>query len=286
VGLFLIKGTFHVKGYSPDGDSIRFRADDSSNWNLLGPGPLEINAKQHVQTRFQGIDALETHYSQGGAENHQPLDLARTARDFVLSELNITGVTWNSGETVVTAANDDVPGYVLARKKDIHGRPIVFAFPGVAPELDGTNVFVTAVRMQQSVNYGLLAAGHAYPFFFTNSGLFTELREAMTTAVANARLQGLGLYARDKTNTLLAITSTTEITDQEPLFPRLFRRLADFLEGNPPDLTGFLAFLAAQDTRVIVQSPFEETGFDNLLEVVLPHSVRLTEFPENLIFIE
>src|SRR5215510_4237825 len=116
MGLFLIKGTFHVQGYSPDGDSIRFQANDDSKWNLLGPGTLDINAKQHVQTRFQGIDALETHYSQGGAEDHQPFDLARAARDRVLTELNITGVTWNSGQTKVVAANDNVPGYVLARK--------------------------------------------------------------------------------------------------------------------------------------------------------------------------
>ena len=286
MGLYLIKGTFHAKGYSPDGDSIRFRANDITNWGLLGPGPLEINSKQHVQTRFQGIDALETHYSQGGAENHQPFDLARAARDTVLSELNITGVTWNINETQITAANDNVPGYILARKKDIHGRPIVFAFAGLAPEADGSNVFVDVSRMQQSINYRLLELGHAYPFFFTNSGLFTDLREAMALAVENARQLGLGLFARDKTNTLLAIPSTAVITDQEPLFPRLFRRLADFLEGNPPDLTLFLPYLAAQDTRVIVQSPFNETSFDNLLEVTLPHSVRLKEVPENLVFIE
>ena len=28
----LIKGTFHVKGYSPDGDSIKFKASRTSNW--------------------------------------------------------------------------------------------------------------------------------------------------------------------------------------------------------------------------------------------------------------
>src|SRR5262245_62040454 len=107
MGLFLIKGSFHVTGYSPDGDSIRFRANAVANWSLLGPGTLETNDKQHVQTRFQGIDALETHYSQGGAEDHQPIELARAARDLVLDELNITGVTWNTGQTKVVAANDN-----------------------------------------------------------------------------------------------------------------------------------------------------------------------------------
>ena len=285
MGLFLITGTFHVVGYSPDGDSIRFRADDFNNWNLLGPGRREINARQHMQLRLQGIDALETHYSQGGAEDHQPLALARQARDLLLSALNVTGVVWNAGETTVVAANDGVPGYILARTKDQNGRPVAFVFTGVAQEPDGSNVFVTVDRMQQSANYRLLETGQAYPFYFTNSGLFRDLREAMTAAVVNARAQALGLYARDRTNVGLAITSTAVLTDQEPLFPRLFRRLAEFLEGDPPLLDGFLTFLAARNDRVIVQSPTNETGFDNLV-AVNGQSVRLIEPPENLVFIE
>jgi hypothetical protein len=31
----VIKGTFHVVGYSPDGDSIRFKAVNEANWALL-----------------------------------------------------------------------------------------------------------------------------------------------------------------------------------------------------------------------------------------------------------
>jgi hypothetical protein len=95
----------------------------------------------------------------------------------------------------------------------------------------------------------------------------------------------LGLYPRDKTNIGLAITATAVLTDQEPLFPRLFRRLAEFLEGDPPLLDGFLTFLAARNDRVIVQSPVNETGFDNLV-AVNGQSVRLIEPPENLVFIE
>ena len=31
----VIKGTFHVVGYSPDGDSVRFMADDKGLWSKL-----------------------------------------------------------------------------------------------------------------------------------------------------------------------------------------------------------------------------------------------------------
>jgi len=32
---FAIPGTYHVKGLSPDGDSIRYKATDPDHWNLL-----------------------------------------------------------------------------------------------------------------------------------------------------------------------------------------------------------------------------------------------------------
>ncbi len=58
----LIKGTFHVVGYSPDGDSIRFQANDRNKWNLLEGPPVQPNARGHVQLRIEAIDTLETHY--------------------------------------------------------------------------------------------------------------------------------------------------------------------------------------------------------------------------------
>src|SRR4051812_14468705 len=59
----LIKGTFHVAGYSPDGDSIRFQADDKSLWAKLSGPPAKLNAREHTQLRFEAIDTLETHYA-------------------------------------------------------------------------------------------------------------------------------------------------------------------------------------------------------------------------------
>jgi len=41
----LIKGTFHVLGYSPDGDSIRFKAKDASLWKKLSGPAVELNAR-------------------------------------------------------------------------------------------------------------------------------------------------------------------------------------------------------------------------------------------------
>jgi len=65
----LIKGTLHVVGYSPDGDSMMFKAANPAVWaGLQSENKPLFEAKLTkdngaVQLRLQGIDALETHYS-------------------------------------------------------------------------------------------------------------------------------------------------------------------------------------------------------------------------------
>src|ERR671921_2931158 len=102
MSFFVIKGTFHIEGYSPDGDSIRFRADDMEHWAKLSGRTAELNAKDHAQLRFEAIDTLETHY----LNMHQPLELATGALERLLEGLNITDVKCNESRTTVTAAND------------------------------------------------------------------------------------------------------------------------------------------------------------------------------------
>ena len=53
---FVIKGTFHIKGYSPDGDSIRFKADNEANWDKLSGPRVNLNARCHAQLRLEAID--------------------------------------------------------------------------------------------------------------------------------------------------------------------------------------------------------------------------------------
>lgn len=67
---YLIKGKFHVLGHSPDGDSVKFEANNNKHWKQIDSHYQSVfeealNAKKDpgiVQTRLQGIDALETHY--------------------------------------------------------------------------------------------------------------------------------------------------------------------------------------------------------------------------------
>ena len=278
MSFFLIKGTFHVKGYSPDGDSIRFEADEQKNWEKLSGKPVEVNARGHVQIRFEGVDTLETHY--GG--EHQPLPLAIGALEWLLSGLGITGVEWNEGRTEITAADDGTKGYILSRTTGEYRRPIAFVHTGDPPEEDGSEVFLNVDRMRESLNYRSIEEGMAYPTYY--EGLFSDLREALTGGVEKAREAGLGVWAEDRTNGGFEVKSLKSITEGEVILPKLFRRLVEYLGGGG-EVAGFEEWLGARQEKILILSSGHFTHFDTVVEVE-GSTVRMTERPENLVFQE
>lgn len=118
----LIKGTFHVIGYSPDGDSIKFKANNIARWSKIHTEHREtfeekLAAEDGVITlRLQGVDALETHYTppslptpkdleQKGPKtlkepdpggHKQPVELGEQATDEFMHLLGIKKVEWQS----------------------------------------------------------------------------------------------------------------------------------------------------------------------------------------------
>jgi hypothetical protein len=272
----IIKGTFHVEGYSPDGDSVRFMADNKEHWAKLSGGPALLNAKDHAQLRFEAIDTLETHYQ----NTHQPLELATGALERLLEGLNITDVEWNETRTMITAANDGTEGYILSREVEEFGRPVAFVYTGTPPEEDGSEIFLDADRMNQSLNQRALEEGDAYPTYY--KGLFHDLREALTETVGPARQAQLGVWAEDRTNAGFDVEGLDSITEVHVVMPKLSRRLAEYLEAGG-SVAGFKEFLEAKDEEGIVISTVHPTHFDTVVEVE-GNTVRLTEPPENLIF--
>lgn len=272
----LIEGTFHVVGYAPDGDSVRFRARDESNWRRLSGPPVELNARGHAQLRFEAIDTLETHY----LNSHQPLPLATAALEFLLAELGITEVEWNEERTQVTSANDGTPGYVLGRAVEENRRPVSFIFSGEPPEGDGAQVFLDAERLRVSINHRSLERGFAYPTYY--KGLFPDLREEMTAAVIRAREAGVGVWAEDRTTAGFDVEGPRSIAEEHVILPKLFRRLAEYLQGGGT-VDGFDEFLERRAERIIVIPTVHATHFDTVVEVE-GKTVRMTERPEDLIF--
>ena len=246
----LIKGTYHVVNYSPDGDSIRFMpANPALLQQLSGPKPT-INARGHVQLRIEAIDALETHYSppSGGGPLHQPLALAQAARMALLDFVNITNVV----------------------------------FAGNAPEADGASVTLQEQRLKQSFHYRALAQGLAYPTYY--KGLFFDLRDVLTNAVVQARKQKLGVYRNDATATGVVVNSLSVITTDHPILPKLFRRMSEYLV-NTGSIKGFKQVMAKAKEPVYDLRQQNFTHFDTFIEQK-GERIKLTRLPEELVFDE
>lgn len=274
----LIKGTFHVVNYSPDGDSIRFKAKTNSHWSELETirRKIEVNKNGHVQLRVEGADTLETHYR----GLHQPKDLADSATDFLLADLKITNVRWGPTHSRVTSANDGTPGYILTRSSDPNGRPVSFVFAGTTTKADGSKQFLNRTWLKQSLNYKLLARGLAYPMYYTS--LFWDLRQTMTDAVKNARKNNKGIWPYDWTDGV-TVNNLESITDEYAIFPKLFRRLGAHLKTGKP-LSTFLKEIKDMQEGVVILDIAHQTHFDNIV-TVNGKRVKMTKLPENVAFV-
>jgi hypothetical protein len=150
----------------------------------------------------------------------------------------------------------------------------------MSPEEDGSEIFLDADRVRESLNHRALEDGLAYPTYY--KGLFHDLREALTKAVSHAREAKRGVWAEDRTNAGFEVEGLRSITDEHVVLPKLFRRLAEYLEVGG-SVAGFEEFLEARDEEVIVISTVHPTHFDTVVEVE-GNTVRMTEPPENLLF--
>ena len=278
MAFFLIKGTFHVKGYSPDGDSIRFRARNPDNWKKLSGPAAELNARGHAQLRVEGVDALETHY-QG---YHQPMKLARAACRYLLSYLGIDEVVWDESQSRVIKAQDETEGYILARSTEANRRPVAFVFAGGIEHRDGSEVILDESILNRSLNYGLIARGLAYPTYY--NGLFSDLRLPLTRAMASARSERRGIWPCDLTTKGFFVPSLEPLTENVVILPKLFRRLVDYM-GDGGMMDGFRAHLQARCEPLVRVSQVHFTRLDAVVDVK-GDRVRLIESPENLIFLD
>jgi endonuclease YncB( thermonuclease family) len=278
----VIKGTFHVVGYSPDGDSIRFKADNPANWNLLEGVKVKLNAQKHAQLRIEAIDTLETHFE----NQHQPLKFAEAAMTRLLQLLGITAVVWDAAHTQIVSAKDGTPGFIVTRTPDKYGRPIAFVF-GPNPALrDGQVLSVDPKMAKKSANYKLLAEGLAFPTFY--SGLFSDLRSQFANQARKARTAQKGLWAVDTTNAFFKVNQLSDLTATLVVLPKLFRRIVTFLptNGGVFEAVKFVAYLKSLNEQVLIKNKVHFTHFDNLIAIDAHGGLRLTEKPEDLIFME
>jgi endonuclease YncB( thermonuclease family) len=284
--MLCLAGTFHVVGAEPDGDSIRFRPDDPADWaEVPGPNAVRRNVNGAAQLRLDAVDALETHYTPpGGHTQHQPLELAHAAAADLLEWLGFRDVE-RDGETVTSVEADDRPGFILTRGADLYGRCVALAGRADAPARSGEQIFVDVPLLRETANHRLLTSGLAFPTFYTQ--LYLDLRNELTEQAQAARAARAGVFADDRTQGGVTVASEATLTDSAVILPKLFRRLAEYLQLNAgdPSLAGFNDFLVQQDDRLWIIRTGEKTGFDTVVAVD-GQTVKLTRLPEELVFEE
>lgn len=258
----LIKGKFKPLAGIPDGDSVRFMANNLSLWEKLEGRKVQIETspktKDTVQLRFEGIDAIEKSAIKS---------LSKAATDSMLKLIGFH-----------KTENSEPEGYILSRMTDDKaGRPICFAFAGKADRSDGAKVHLEADELKKSVNYQQMLAGYAYPLYYNT--LFACLREEFNEALRHAR-KNSGYWPTDGTNNGVIITDKADLKTIPPIWPKLWRRLEEYFKKNN-SLAGFKDFLEQKNERLDILSLMEERGFQDVVEVQ-GNQVRLLEPPENL----
>lgn len=280
----LIKGTFHVVGYSPDGDSIKFKADNPENWKKIAGTP-KLNKKGHVQIRMEAIDALETHYLpkiKGAKYQHQPEFYSKAARDFLIDSVGIKKVIWGIKNSRVSSALDGTRGFILTRSIDNpkYGRPVSFIYEGNIKKQDGAMIHLDVAFLKLSVNYKLLETGLVYPTFYPT--LFYDLRNEMIYATRQSRKSKRGLWKKDKTSNLI-FNNSKSITDVHPIFPKLFRRLIEHIASGG-NLKSFKKFLANKKDGLLILPQAQHTDALDYIIKIAGKKLSMTILPENLIF--
>ncbi len=290
----LIEGTFHLvgqtasgnpSGFEPDGDSMQFKPKTPALLDRLdrvGAG-VRLTAIGSTQLRFEGIDALELHFD----GTHQPRPLADEARDFLTGRLGMNPVPYSPPELVrvkppVPAGKDRIPGFILSRSLEVHGRPVSFAFAGAPVAPNGTSMNLDARLLRASLNYKSIAAGQAYPLFYDT--LFPDLRVVLSRAAVRARVARKGLWGSDLSQSGTMAPNRAMLETTGVIFPKLFRRLATYLKDHPEGIAGFLAWLAATKEQVLRLDTNGFTHFDNVLAIARG-KIHLTIEPELLVFV-
>jgi endonuclease YncB( thermonuclease family) len=234
----VIAGTFHVKGYEPDGDSIRFQATNQANWDFF-PWPSELDKiSKKKQLRIEAIDAMETHYD----GYHQPRPFALAALESLLELLDIKSVIYSIGVTKIVEASDGKPGFIAAGTTDRFGRPVSYLFPKKTPLTDGAVMDSSELPVEESVNFQLAREGLVYPTFYTTTD--RVFAEKIRAAISRARKTKRGLWSIDRTSDF-SLWDVRTLQEDILILPKLFRRLISFMDGYA-DFDQLEAFMKKQ----------------------------------------
>jgi endonuclease YncB( thermonuclease family) len=259
-----IHGSLVIVGYEPDGDSVRFIADNPSHYDQLQRAD-RIRPSKHdgsVQLRFEGVDAPELHYG----TDAQPL--GDTARDALLGWIGFTDINFdpNSKTRVRRATPSSVRAAILTQMAEVNGRPVAYVLVDAGGNLpaDGAWVNVDEALLDQTLNMRQLSEGQAYYTVYTSTPV--NHRRLFQTVAGDARTKELGVWGQDSTADVVLVDQSSIGPGGQLILPKLFRRCTDYLKAVSKGFTGNLGdwLLASSATptrdendRVLVHDTIE-----------------------------
>lgn len=271
----IIKGKYHVKGYSPDGDSIRFQADDPTLWEFFEWKQEKNKTRTKKQLRFEAIDALETHYE----ESHQPRSFGVAALEVLLDMIDIRSLSYNIALTKIVSAEDETEGYIASTALDMYDRPISLVFSGEEDFIDGQELDVEDLPLNNSVNMKLLKLGLVYPTFY--SSMPEELIQKISLETKKTRKEKIGVWALDRTDDFTLWNKDT-IQNDVVILPKLFRRLTSFFikESSYDELYNYLK---KTKDKLLIRSTNEKKKMYEIIEID-GRKIKFLKKPEDLVF--
>jgi len=295
----IARGFLIIDNKSPDGDTIAFAMDEAHRGEWVWPDEdtgrfPRFNKQFQTSIRFEAIDALELHYGITGVypvvNVHQPLDLAREARDRMLRicGFDLTRVTETGNLVLKDPDKQKMPATIAYREIDPYGRVVAFVFvEDMEFKVDDNHptVFLTPAQMERSINIQLLKEGLVYPTFY--GGLYPELREPLVKFTKQARKNKLGLWKRN----LMTFKSSRkpELSEVENIviMPKIFRRLSTHIARNGA-LSNFKGYLGEIKDLTVDTRQVRLTGLQSFIEVDKSgsdqYTLKLLRNPEELIF--
>lgn len=258
----LIKGTFDPTSGEPDGDSVRFQAEDDTLFDKL-EGRVEFKGGGQVQLRYEAIDALEK------------AAIRPFSSDATKQNIKLLG-----------GGKSGLPGYILSRNADGNGRPVCFVFTGNPPDWDndGSGNELDAHLLRQSVNYRLLQEGYVYPMFYDT--LYKELRDEMVAATQKARAAKRGIWSADRSTDGFQVDVPPNLAELPPIFPKLWRRLQSFYQrpsNRKKGLDVFYRELSRGKDRLFTIPDQRSIKFSTVLKVS-GNKITMRYKPEEMVF--
>jgi len=282
----VLHGKFIIRnGLQPDGDTVRFKPDNIRFVEDLRQGSHgSLGTDKDVNIRLEAIDALE---------KDQELEGATTARDELLSRLGFIDPTYSGNPPfIVKSGYQEVSGHVLTNGFDNFGNRLVgfiFKGDGSARGSDGSAFALSTDIVDESINTTLLSEGFVFPAFYDT--LPPNLRKHLAAKSIDARQGKKGAWLRSKGfpgDPLILNTPILANLRKAVLWPKLYRRLEEYLESQrPKDLAGFEDWLQDSQLRddgiLIIKSNQSELVRLHDVVDVSGNSIELQYWPEEFI---